>query len=298
MMEGVIAAVPTPVDSKGNPQRGPFLEHCRWALDNGCHGLNVLGSTGEANSLDTAARREVMGWAARALDTRRLMVGTGTPSLEETIALTAHAGDLGYPVALVLPPYYYTPPSQDGLIAWYEALHRALGSRRIAVYFYNYPQMTGFALPAQVIGKLHNAFPDRFRGIKDSSGDLDYCRALTAALPELKVFPSSETALAEAAASGFAGCISATANASAPLCSALWESRAAPDPALVRAVSAIRQAIAEQPLIPAVKYMAGRRSADPIWSSVLPPFLPLPPAARAALDSIDIPAPARAAETL
>ncbi|UWQ57609.1 dihydrodipicolinate synthase family protein [Leisingera caerulea] len=297
-MEGVIAAVPTPVDGTGRPQRAPFLEHCAWALENGCHGLNILGSTGEASSLDTASRRQVMAWAAEALDIRRLMVGTGTPSLAETIALTAHADDLGYSVALVLPPFYYTPPSPEGLIAWYEALHQALGGRKIAVYFYNYPQMTGFALPAQVIETLHRAHPERFRGIKDSSGDLGYCRALSAALPDLRVFPSSETSLGGAAASGFAGCISATANISTPLCRALWDGRSTPEPALAEAIATIRQTVAAQPLIPAVKYLTGRRSGDPGWDNVLPPFLPLPPDARRQLDSIEITAPARAAETV
>ncbi|MYM56369.1 dihydrodipicolinate synthase family protein [Thalassovita mangrovi] len=296
-MQGVIAAVPTPVDDTGRPQRGAFLEHCRWALENGCDGLNILGSTGEANSLDTATRRQVMSWAAEGLDTGRLMVGTGTPSLAETVALTAHADDLGYPVALVLPPYYYTPPSEQGLIAWYGALHRALGPRRIAVYFYNYPQMTGFPIPAPVIEALHRAHPDRFRGIKDSSGDLGYCRSLVASLPDLRVFPSNEAALAEAAVSGFAGCISATANVSAPLCGALWEGREAPDADLLQTVSAIRQAVSAQPLIPAVKHMVMRRSADPVWDNVLPPFLPLPPGARDALATIDLPAPAREQKT-
>ncbi|MFW8636005.1 dihydrodipicolinate synthase family protein [Cribrihabitans pelagius] len=296
-MEGVIAAAPTPVDGAGRPQRTSFLEHCAWALANGCHGLNILGSTGEASSFDTAARMEVMTWAAEALDTRRLMAGTGTPALAETIALTAHADDLGYEVALVLPPYYYTPPSPEGLILWYGALHGALGARRIKVYFYNYPQMTGFALPAQVVETLHRAHPERFCGIKDSSGDLGYCRGLAAAMPDLRVFPSSETSLGETAASGFAGCISATANVSAPLCRQLWDSRRTLEPALAEAVGAIRQAVAAQPLIPAVKYLTGRRCGDGQWNNVLPPFLPLPADARRALDSIEITARPRAAET-
>ena len=129
-MQGVIAAVPTPVDTAFHPQKALFLEHCQWALANGCDGLNILGSTGEANSLSIQARRDVMGWAAAALPKTRLMVGTGTPALAETIALTEHADDLGYSVALVLPPYYYTPASDAGLIAWYMML---IGRRDVAL---------------------------------------------------------------------------------------------------------------------------------------------------------------------
>ena len=94
-----------------------------------------------------------------------------------------------------------------GLVAWYSALDRALGDTPIEIYFYNYPQMTGVPIPVEVVARLAEASPRRFTGIKDSSGDLAYCRALVQRVPGLSVFPSSETALAEAQESGFAGCI-------------------------------------------------------------------------------------------
>ena len=283
-MQGIIAAVPTPVDTGRRPIRDLFLEHCRWALANGCDGLNVLGSTGEANSLDIATRKAVMTWAAEGLETERLMVGTGTPSLDETIALTAHADDLGFPVALVLPPYYYTPPSERGLVRWYEALHDALGDKAIRVYFYNFPQMTGFGIPLSVMEALRRIAPGRFAGIKDSSGDLDYCRRIVAALPEFHVFPSSETSLAVAREARFAGCISATVNHSAPLCARVWAGEA--EQALFDAIANLRTALARQPLIPSIKHMIARRTSDARWAETLPPFAPLEPSEAAALDHL------------
>lgn len=274
-MQGVIAAVPTPVTQGGEPVRDLFIEHCQWALGNGCDGLNILGSTGEANSFATPARKSVMEWAARALDRNCLMVGTGTPSLTETIELTTCADDLGYKVALVLPPYYYKPVSDEGLVAWYTRLHEALGDRPIAVYFYNFPQMTGLPIPVAVIEELHRRWPQRFAGIKDSSGQLTYCRELTALLPRLRVFPSSEVALGEAAESGYAGCISATVNESASRCAELWANRSNPDPGLVETIATIRASISAQPLIPSVKFMVSRRTGDATWRNVLPPFVEL-----------------------
>ncbi|SMC91125.1 dihydrodipicolinate synthase family protein [Primorskyibacter flagellatus] len=281
-MQGIIAAVPTPVDAAGVPSETLFLEHARWALANGCDGLNVLGSTGEANSFDSATRRQIMAWAARGLDLDRLMVGTGTPSLAETISLTIHADDLGYPVALVLPPYYYTPPSEDGLVRWYTALHEALGDRPIKVWFYNYPQMTGFVIPEEVIARLHALAPERFNGIKDSSGDLDYCRRIVTAHPGFAVFPSSETSLSVAPEAGFAGCISATVNQSAPLCARVWKGEATPT--LMEQIGNIRAAIAAGPLIPSVKHLVTRRTGNPLWANAVPPFTKLSDPERAALD--------------
>ena len=292
-MQGIIAAVPTPVDDTGRPLKEPFLDHARWALGNGCDGLNILGSTGEATSFDAATRRTIMEWAAGALDPARLMVGTGTLSLAETIALTEYADDLGYGVALVLPPFYYTPPSEDGLVRWYESLHVALGDRSIRIYFYNFPAMTGFPVPAEVIERLHALAPDRFAGIKDSSNDLEYCRAIQVALPEFAIFPSSEAGLASARVEGFAGCISATVNITAPLCARVW--RGEKTEGLVDTVSAIRAVISDHPLVPAIKHLIARRTGDPRWSETLPPFTPLSQNEAASLDHFVPADPAAAA---
>lgn len=285
-MRGVIAAVPTPIDLAGAPVKDLFLEHCAWALGHGCDGLNILGSTGEANSFGISARKEIMSWAASALDRSHLMVGTGTPSLADTIELTRAADDLGYSVALVLPPYYYKPVADQGLIDWYMALHAALGSRDIQIYFYNFPQMTGFEIPVSVITHLNETHPERFAGIKDSSGNLDYCRALTSAMPKLRVFPSSETALGEAAKSGFAGCISATTNQTGALCARVWADPETPDEGLLEQIGKIRAAIAGPTLIPSIKYLVARRSGNAGWERLLPPFCPLAEARKVELDQL------------
>ncbi len=284
-MQGVIAAVPTPLSEGYEPVRAPFIAHCQWLLDNGCDGLNILGSTGEANLFDGETRRTVMRWAAEDLPRDRLMVGTGTPSLVETIDLTRHAARLGYPVALVLPPYYYKPLTNEGLVAWYMALHEALGDSTIEIYFYNYPQMTGITIPADVIARLRQLAPTRFTGIKDSSGDLAYCRALAVTFPGFAVFPSSEISLGEAAQSGFAGCISATTNQTSAQAARVWRHRSAPSKADLEDMSAIRGAIAGPALVASVKALVAERTGDPIWTRVMPPFISLTDEQRAALSA-------------
>ena len=63
-MQGVIVTAPTPIDVDRAPIKKLFLEHCQWALANGCDRLNILGSTGEARSFDLTSRHTVMFWAA------------------------------------------------------------------------------------------------------------------------------------------------------------------------------------------------------------------------------------------
>lgn len=277
---GVIAAAPTPVGPAGDPDTQRFVRHAEWLLANGCDGLNVLGTTGEANSLSAGQRMAVMRAAAAALPGGRLMVGTGTPDLETTVTLTRQAHDLGFAAALVLPPYYYKGVSDDGLFAWFAAVVAATRAAPIPIYLYNFPQMTGITFAPPLAHRLAASFPDRIRGAKDSSGDLAYAAEL-ARIPGFKVFPSSETALARADRDGFAGCISATVSVTAPLVARLWADRG--NAALLERAAAARAAISAVPLIPAVKHLVGRLHGDPEFDRVLPPHLPLDAAQKATL---------------
>lgn len=284
-MQGVIAAIPTPLDGDEKFDMPLFLEHAEWALENGCDGLNVLGSTGEASSFSLNERKHIMECAAKHLPLTRLMVGTGTPSLAETIELTSFAAQLGFPIALVLPPYYYKPISDSGLERWFARLDHELGTSPLQIYFYNYPQMTGFQFPVEFIAHLNNKAPHRFAGVKDSSGDLEYCAQLVSAAPGLKVFPSSETALAKGKSNGFAGCISATANITAPICQRVWKAGENAQPDDIAALENQRAAITALPLIPAIKYLVGQQRNNPGMEAVLPPFQPLNSDQRVSLDA-------------
>jgi 4-hydroxy-tetrahydrodipicolinate synthase len=282
-LRGVIAAVPTPITAEGEPDIGRFLHHARWALANGCDALNVLGTTGEANSLSADQRKAVMYAAAAELDASRLMVGTGTPDLPTTIALTKYAYDIGFAAALVLPPYYYKGVSDDGLFVWFERLILATRDAPALVYLYNFPQLTGVPFSFELARRLKAAFPERIAGAKDSSGNLSYTSRL-AGIVGFDVFPSSETAISKAAADGYAGCISATVSVTAPLVAQLW---AAPHNSVLAArVAETRGAIAAHPLIPAVKCLVARIHEDPAFERVLPPHLPLTEAQKTALPAI------------
>ena len=284
-MLGVIAAVPTPIDHKGNPVIEAFLSYCSWVLQNGCDGINILGSTGEANSFSSDQRKLIMKSAAKNLDKQKLMVGTGNPSLAESINLTEFANDLGYKVALVLPPFYYKPLTNEGLFIWYQTLHEKLGSRKIKIFFYNFPQMTGLTIPIEVIEELHKRWPDRFSGIKDSSGDLNYCRILSKN-KNFNVFPSSEVSILEAHKSKFAGCISATANQTLFLSSKAWANKSKNIENIILQIKGFREGISKESLIPSIKYLVSKQTKNKTWQNLLPPLSPLSKDRRLELTSL------------
>src|SRR2546426_7689936 len=115
-LRGVIAAIATAVDDKGEPDCARATALARFLLDNGCDGLNVLGTTGEATSYALAQRQAVMNaYRAAGLPLDRMMVGCGAAAIADAVALTRHAADLGFGGALVLPPFYYKGVPDDGL---------------------------------------------------------------------------------------------------------------------------------------------------------------------------------------
>lgn len=286
-LSGVIAAVPTPITEGGKPSLERFLHHCEWALASGCDGLNVLGTTGEANSLPPASRMSLMRAAGRELDGSRLMVGTGAPDIQTTIDMTCAAHEAGFAAALVLPPFYYKAVTDEGLFCWFERVILGTETAPIPIYLYNFPQMTGIRFSPSLARRLVKAYPERVLGAKDSSGDLAYAAEL-AAIDGFDVFPSSEAALARARADRFAGCISATVNVTAQASAELWRNPG--DEGLLKAVSEMRAAISSVPLIPAVKHMVGRIHGIPEFACVLPPHVALTAKQAGFLDGLALPA--------
>jgi 4-hydroxy-tetrahydrodipicolinate synthase len=275
---GVIAAIATPVDAAGAPDHARFVKLARFLLDNGCDGLNVLGTTGEATSFSLEQRKAVMSEYKKAgLPLDRLMVGTGAAATADAVALTRHAAELGFAGALVLPPFYYKDIAAQGVFDYFSALIAATKARPIPIYLYNFPALSGVPYTREIVARLIEAFPDRLAGLKDSSGDMPYARALAKDHVGFAVFPSTEAVLGEARNAGFAGCISATANLNSDLCAQAW--RNGDDRALDRAV-AIRKLFDGKPLVAGVKAGLAHIHRDERLARPMPPLVAWPQAER------------------
>jgi len=274
-LSGVIAAVATAVDNNGVPDSARSTTLARFLLGNGCDGLNVLGTTGEATSFSLEQRKKVMSdYAASGLPLDRMMVGTGAAATADAIALTQHAAALGFGGALVLPPFYYKGVPDDGLAAYVGAIVNATAAKPIPLYLYHYPALSGLPWHVTLIRRLLDAHGERIVGLKDSSGDMDFARAAAAVDPRFKVFPSTEAALPQARAGGpFAGCISATANLNPDLCARAYRSGDAT--ALAEAVT-IRKLFDGKPLVPGVKALLAHIHGDQQLSRVAPPLAAFP----------------------
>ena len=282
-LSGVIAAISTPIRDDGAPDLERATKLARFLLDNGCDGLNVLGTTGEATSFSLDERKSVMSaYKSAGLPLDRLMVGTGAAATSDAIALTRHAAELGFAGALVLPPFYYKGVPDDGLVAYIDAIVQATASKPVPLYLYHFPAQSGLPWHIDLLRRLLKDYSGKIVGLKDSSGDMAYARAAAALDPNFAVFPSTEAALLEARSGVFAGCISATANLNADLCARAWHSG---DAAALDAAVTIRKLFDGRPLVSGIKSLLSHIHGDAALARVKPPLAPLTAADRTAVNA-------------
>jgi 4-hydroxy-tetrahydrodipicolinate synthase len=197
----------------------------------GCHGAVLFGTTGEGPSFSPAERETLMRCAREARDQNsglrsfRLIAGTGTPSLSETIDLTKLAFDLGFEGALVVPPYYFRRATDNGLFLWFsELIQKAVPSDGFLLG-YHFPNVAGIGFSLELLKRLKESFPIQFAGLKDSSHDADLARRLGETFgADLAVFTGTDSYLQLAMQNRAAGCITAPANILSPDLRQLWDS--------------------------------------------------------------------------
>jgi 4-hydroxy-tetrahydrodipicolinate synthase len=285
---GVNAAVLTAMNADLSIDLDRMATHCRWLLANGCDGLAVLGTTGEANSLGVQERIGLLeGLIARGIPASKMLPGTGTTSLTDTVLLTKSAESLGCRGDLLLPPFYYKNPSDDGLLVYFNEVAQRVGGR-ISLYLYNFPQQSAIPFSVDFIARLLKANPGKYRGIKDSSGSyengLGYVENF--AKDGFEVYAGDDTLLKPLLEKGAAGCITAASNVNCAFGAQVYAGwNTAAGAAAHEVLAATRKAVIATPLIPSLKALVARNTGDARWSNIRPPHLPLTAAQQASLFS-------------
>ncbi|BBZ94518.1 dihydrodipicolinate synthase family protein [Bradyrhizobium diazoefficiens] len=281
---GVFSAALTPLDAELAPDHARFVEHCRYLLDEGCNGIALLGTTGEANSFSAAERTALLeAVVAAGIAPQRLLPGTGVAALTETIALTRHALSVGVDTVVMLPPFYYKNVSDDGIYASYSEVVQRIGDARLKVVLYHYPQMSAQPISHALIERLRKAYPAVFTGIKDSSGDFANMTAMVERFPGFAVLGGADPLMLPLLRKGGAGCITATSNLVArSLAHVYTHSRDGDDdPALKAAQARIvkaRELVSRFPQMASLKALVAERTGHAGWQRLRPPLESLPPA--------------------
>ena len=273
-LSGVWAASLTPLHSDLSPDPDRLVAHVNHLVSEGCDGIVLFGTTGEATSFSVPERIALLDrLVAEGVDPGRLIVGVGCAAAVDTVALTRSAQDHGLAGVLMLPPFYYKAVTDEDLANAYAWIFGQLAGDNPAVLLYNIPQVSGVAVSAALAGSLLESFPDMVKGVKDSSGDLESLRAFLAAMPGAAVFAGTELLLVPGLEEGAVGTISAAANVNAGHIRTAFESR---DPADMEILAQGREVLSAHPVIPALKSVVADRLGDPGWARVRPPLRSLP----------------------
>lgn len=287
--QGVFCPVLTPFNSDYSVSTPRFIQHCQNIIEQGA-GLAVFGTNSEANSLSLAEKLRLLDTLIEAgIPAERLMPGTGSCSIEESIALTRHATELGCAGALMLPPFFYKGVPDEGLYRNFAHIIDTIADARLRIYLYHIPQVSQVGISLALIERLLHKYPTTMAGVKDSSGNWDNTQAMLRDFqPEgFDVFSGSETFLLETLRAGGAGCITATANVNASPIVALantWQEDAATADVQQAQLISLRKVFEQFPVIAAMKHTIAWQSQDAQWRTTRPPLVELPAAASEKLE--------------
>jgi 4-hydroxy-tetrahydrodipicolinate synthase len=226
-IRGSIAPVVTPFDADGAIDHDALARLVDWQLENGSHGVSVLGSTGEPSSQSLEERLAVLETAARAVaDRAPFFPGTGSAHLGETLQATAAAEALGADAVLVITPYY-SRPTQQALFDWYSTIAREFPSLPIVVY--NVPVRTAVDIHPETVGRLRRAHANVV-GIKETTRDFEHASyVIDECGRDFLVYCGIELLCYPMLAIGGAGHLSCVANVAPKPCAALYDAFAAGD---------------------------------------------------------------------
>ncbi len=281
-LAGVFSAAVTPLKQDFSPDLDALPSLLGFLAGRGCHGILLLGTTGEGPSFSPEERLGIFRAALQVREmhqtvqgaTCKLLAGTGTPSLTETTSLTHSAFDLGYDGVVVLPPYYFRKATDEGLFKYFcELIHKAVPADGFLLG-YHIPGAAGIGFSTDLLARLKDAFPHQFAGIKDSSHDPDFARRLGERFgSDLLVLTGTDSYLQLALENQAGGCITAPANLISPDLRRIWDAfqRGEELPALQARVTKIRHILEKYPPFPpTLKALLAKQYGFPHWPVRLP----------------------------
>lgn len=184
-----------------------LIEH---VINGGVHGIFILGTTGEAQSLSFDLRVEMIKQTCKILNNRLpFLVGISDTSLTDSIRLGQKAAESGADALVSAPPYYFAT-GQPELAEFYEDLIPQL---ELPTFLYNMPTHTKVSFAPNTIKRI--AENEKVIGFKDSSANGAYFQSVMYEMCDHKdfsIFVGPEEMMAEVVLLGASGGVNGGAN--------------------------------------------------------------------------------------
>ena len=274
-MKGTLAAAVTPLASRGSHlDEDAIPPLCDFLRAGGVDGLLALGTTGEGILLSVDERKRAAERFVHAGSSLDVAIHCGALTTADTVALAAHAAEIGAAaVAVIGPPYF--PYDKEALLAHFAAAARACNP--LPFYVYEFEARSGYAVPLAVIARLRDE-AGNLRGLKVS--DRSWQTFQQYLIDGLDVFVGPEALIARGLSAGAVGAVSGVASAYPEQVAEAVRART--EEATAR-VNDLRSALERFPFHAALKRVLNRRGV-PIEEDVRAPLRGLLEHERESLD--------------
>ena len=208
-LHGAIAAAVTPLKDGGRSvDLDAFASLVAFLADGGIDGLLACGTTGEGVLLTLDERRRVAeGFLAVRPDGFQIAIHAGAQTTRDTVALAAHALEIGAEaVAVIAPPYFPL-----GMRELFDHLRSAADAcDPLPFYVYEFAARSGYAIPVDVVRQLRREQPNVV-GMKVSDTPFDAIEPYL--IDGVDVFVGSEPLVRAGMERGAVGAVSGLASA-------------------------------------------------------------------------------------
>ena len=277
MLKGALAASVTPLMDHGSglddDAFGPLVD---FFVEAGLDGILALGTAGEGILLRPEERRRVADLFLQASDRRlHVAVQCGAQTTADTVALSAHAAEVGADAVVVIGPPYF-PLDEKAQYAHF--LAAATACAPLPFYVYEFAATTGYAVVPAVLERLRED-ASNVVGLKVS--DTPFERFERYLLPGFDIFVGPEALIAEGMAHGAIGAVSALASAFPAEVAAVVRD---PTPEGAAGLGELRAFVERFPRQAALKRLLGRQGV-PVREDVRAPLRPLTVEERDELDA-------------
>ena len=216
LIKGIYAASMSVLNDNLTLNIAKTIKHAERLIDDGCHGVAIFGSTGQAQLIPVSEKIKLLNDLSKSKYKEKFIVGTGFNSLGETINLMKVATSLGFRKFLVMPPAFYKFGDKD-VINYYSKIVEKIPESKIILY--NFGKLCGYMFSVECVKELAKKFPKQIIGVKDSSYNLFE----NLKLDNFSVLPGSELKLLKGLEMGCSGIISATLNVSSRLARQVYD---------------------------------------------------------------------------
>ena len=240
------------------------IKHAENLIDNGCHGVAIFGSTGQAQLLSVSEKIGLLNELSKNKYKDNYLIGTGLNSLNETINLISISKSLGFKNFLIMPPAYYKY-GDDEVFNFYS---RIINSHpEIQIVLYNFEKLCGYKFSLDCVKKLVKKFPSQIVGVKDSSYNLfENLR-----IDNFSMLPGSESKLLKGLKLGCSGIITATCNVTGGLARKVYDDfKNKQEQTQDEKLCKVREVFEQYNLVSALHSLIGTKES--IYNNILPPL--------------------------